>query len=51
MFKAGYEAGLNHIEYIPQYPDPDYKSNPVVRSYIDSCNPTDYVMKLRVMAL
>ena len=48
MFKAGREAGFNNITYQNQYPDPDFAQNEVVRKYIDTCNPTDYILKFRV---
>uniref|UniRef100_A0A7S3N1M1 Uncharacterized protein n=1 Tax=Strombidium inclinatum TaxID=197538 RepID=A0A7S3N1M1_9SPIT len=49
MFKAGYAAGFRHIEYKPQYPDPELKDDPVIRRYIDECNPADYLMKFKFM--
>ena len=48
MFRAGHEAGMQHIEHIPQYPDPAVKDNKVVRRYLDECNPSDYLMKFKV---
>ena len=47
MFKAGYEAGFSHIETKAQYPDPEVKDDPVVRRYLDTCNPNDYLMKFK----
>ena len=47
MFKAGFQTGLKHIEYKPQYPDPKFKDDPAVRRYLDECNPSDYIMKYR----
>lgn len=49
MFKAGHKAGLHNIEHIPQYPDPAYKQDSVVRRYLDTCNPSDYLMKFKFM--
>ena len=51
MFKAGYEAGFNHIEFKRQYPDPAFKDNKAIKSYMETCNPTDYVMKLKKISL
>ena len=48
MFKAGLEAGFNNVEMVAQYPDPEVKDDPVVRRYLDTCNPSDYLMKFRV---
>ena len=47
MFKAGYEAGFSHIEHKAQYPDPAFSSDQVVRRYMDTCNPSDYLMKFK----
>lgn len=47
MFRAGFEAGLRHIEHIPQYPDPAIKDDKVMRRYLDTCNPRDYLMKFK----
>ena len=47
MFKAGFEAGLRSIEHIPQYPDPAYKDDKVMRRYLDKCGPSDYLMKFK----
>lgn len=49
MFKAGQEAGFNNIQMLAQYPDPEVKDDPVVRRYLDTCNPSDYLMKFRVV--
>ena len=51
MFKAGYEAGFRIIEYKPQYCDPEVKDDPVMRRYIDTCNPCDYLMKFKFQQL
>ena len=50
MFKAGLEAGINNVTMCAQYiyPDPDHKDDPVMRIYLDTCNPSDYLMKFRV---
>ena len=47
MFKAGYEAGFQNIEYQNTYPDPAFQSDPVVRRYVDTCKPSDYLMKFK----
>jgi hypothetical protein len=47
MFKAGFEAGFRHIDHMPQYPDPDFESDVVVRRYLETCNPNDYLMKFK----
>ena len=47
MLKAGYEAGFPHIQHLPQYPDPRYKNDKVIRRYLDECNPSDYLMKFK----
>ena len=47
MFRAGYEAGFDRIEYQPQYCDPALKDDPIIRRYIDECDPTDYLMKFK----
>ena len=49
VMRAALEAGFNGIEFKLQYPDPEVKDDPVVRRYQDECNPTDYLMKLRVI--
>ena len=47
MYKAGLSAGFKSIEFQLQYANPEYKSNPVVRRYLDECDPSDYVMKFK----
>ena len=47
MFKAGLEAGFNNVQMVAQYPDPEVKDDPVIRRYLDTCNPSDYLMKFR----
>ena len=47
MFKAGLAAGLNQIEFKAQYPDPEVKDDPVVKRYLETCNPHDYLLKFR----
>merc|ERR1711872_308656 len=49
MFRAGYEAGFDHIEHFPQYPNPDFKDDKMIRRYLDECNPSDYLMKFKFM--
>ena len=50
MFRAGYEAGgFTHIEHLPQYPDPSLKNDPIIRRYLDHCQPSDYLMKFKFM--
>lgn len=46
IFKASYEAGFKNINYQPQYPDPEYEKNEVMRRYLDTMNPTDYIFKM-----
>jgi len=48
MFKAGKEAGFNNIEHKAQYPDPDYSKDKVMRAYLDTCTPSDYILKFRL---
>ena len=48
MFKAAYQsAKFDHIEHKPQYPDPAFRNNDKIRSYLDECNPSDYLMKFK----
>jgi len=47
MFKAGAAAGFNTINHKVQYPDPEYTNDPVVRRYLNECNPSDYLMHFR----
>lgn len=47
MFKAGYAAGFGHVDFTLQYPDPAHREDPVIRRYIDTCDPPDYVMKFK----
>eukprot|EP00341_Mesodinium_pulex_P010369 CAMPEP_0116974540 /NCGR_PEP_ID=MMETSP0467-20121206/55234_1 /TAXON_ID=283647 /ORGANISM="Mesodinium pulex, Strain SPMC105" /LENGTH=179 /DNA_ID=CAMNT_0004666713 /DNA_START=246 /DNA_END=785 /DNA_ORIENTATION=+ len=47
MFKAGRECGFKNITYKEQYPNPDYKNDPVVRRYFDQCDPEDYLIKFK----
>ena len=48
MFRAGYEAaGFDHIEHRPQYPDPRFKNDPMIRKYLDECKPNDYLLKFK----
>jgi len=49
MIKAGLNAGYNSLTMIPQYPDPEVKDDPVVRRYLDTCNPNDYILKFRII--
>lgn len=49
MFRAGLEAGFNSIEMRLQYPDPSVKNDPVIRKYLDTCNPQDYILKYRTI--
>ena len=48
MFKASCGAGFTEIEMIPQYTDPQYKDNAILRRYIDIVKATDYMMKFKV---
>ena len=47
MFKSAVKAGFKKIEFKPQYPDPEYMEHPVVRRYLDTCNPCDYLLTFR----
>jgi len=51
MIKAGLEAGFQMVEHKMQYPDPSVKDNPVVRRYIEECNPSDYILKFKFQNL
>lgn len=48
MMHAGMSAGFKAIDYKIQYPHPDYVDNEVMRKYLDVCNGTDYVMKMKL---
>ena len=45
MFRAGHAAGANNIHHLAQYPDPEYSQDKAVRKYLDTCNPSDYLIK------
>lgn len=49
MYKAGLEAGFNNVTMCAQYPDPEVKNDPIIKRYLDTCNPHDYLMKFRVV--
>ena len=49
LFKAGSSAGFTQIKTRPQYPDPEYKNHKIIRQYLDTCKPDDYIMKLKVV--
>ena len=51
MIQAGLQAGFNSLELKPQYPDPEVENDPVVRRYLDTCNPQDYLLKFRIKDL
>ena len=46
VFKAAVEAGYKDVSFKPQYPDPEYASHPVVKKYLETCNPKDYMFIL-----
>lgn len=47
MFAAGMQAGFRNINWLSQYPDPEFINDKVVRRYLDECNPSDYIMKFQ----
>lgn len=49
MYKAGSRAGFNQVVVKPQYPHPAYKNNKVIRRYLDTCGPCDYLIKFKQM--
>ena len=48
MFQAAMEVGYGQVHYQLQYPNPEYEHNPIIRSYIDDCDGTDYLMRLKI---
>ena len=47
MFKAGLMAGFKKMDWVLQYPSPEFTNDPVVRRYFDECNGQDYLMKMK----
>lgn len=47
MFRAGQQAGFNCIEMRLQYPDPAVKDDPIIKRYLETCSPQDYLLKYR----
>ena len=47
MFKAGMMSGFKQVDWFLQYPSPEFKDNKVIRRYLDTCDPSDYLMKFK----
>ena len=45
MYKAGLDVGFDQCDFKMQYPDPAFADHPAMRKYIDTCDPSDYLMK------
>jgi len=47
MYKAGLEVGFNKCDFKMQYPNPAFADHPAMRQYLDTCKPSDYLMKFK----